>query len=247
MNRFIEKHGPIKSTILFTLISAMLSVMMAMLIYVIFLSIGINLNLKYTLSLSAFIPLIVGPLIIVPFIRMIIKIDGLEKEMRQLATYDSLTGLLTRRAFMEQAEVVEKQLERFPRHVCVIAIDFDDFKSINDMHGHACGDMILEVFGEVAKVNSRKGDVLGRLGGEEFAFLLTDMTVDGAIQYLDRLKSRIAACHLTFEGHDIPFTISSGISELKPEVTIETALRNADKALYEAKHTGKDLIIVYDN
>lgn len=247
MNRFIEKNGPLKSTILFTLISTALSVFTAMLIYVVFLNIGIELHLKYTLALSAFIPFVISPIIITPFVRLIVKIDRLEKEMRQLATYDMLTGLLTRRAFMEQAEIVGFQLERHPRPVCIIAIDFDDFKAINDKHGHACGDRILEQFGEVVRLNSRKGDVLGRLGGEEFALLLTDMSIEGAIQYLERLKSRIEACHLVYDGHEIPFTISSGVCALKPEVTIETALRNADKALYEAKHTGKDLIIVYEN
>ncbi|HAS74467.1 MAG TPA: hypothetical protein DCS67_10010 [Clostridiales bacterium UBA8960] len=246
MKHFIEKNGKLKSTVIFTLFGMILSLVAATLIWLAFLSIGIDLNIKYTAAMTVVISLLVGPIVILPFIQLILKIDKLEKEMRQLATYDTLTGLLTRRSFMEQSEVIVLQLERHVRPVCIVAIDFDDFKAINDKHGHACGDMILEVFGEVARASSRKGDILGRLGGEEFAFLLTDLDIPGAIHYLERLKQIIASCDLNYEGEKIPFTISSGIIEIKPGTPINVALRNADKALYEAKHSGKNMTVIYD-
>lgn len=247
MNRFIEKNGVLKSTIIFTLVSSLLSLITATIIWFIFINFGIDFNLKYTASLSAIVPLIASLLIIVPFIRLIIKIDKLEKEMRLLATYDALTGLLTRRAFMEQSEAIVLQLERHVRPVCVIAIDFDDFKAINDRYGHACGDKVLEVFGEVARASTRRGDILGRLGGEEFVFLLVGLDIEGALQYLERLKHSIVSRNITYEGEPIALTISSGVYELKPGTPIDLALRQADIALYEAKNSGKDMTVVYNN
>jgi diguanylate cyclase (GGDEF)-like protein len=121
-------------------------------------------------------------------------------------------------------------------------LDIDYFKRVNDNWGHQAGDDGLIHFVNLCRKNLREGDILGRMGGEEFAILMPDTDVEQAEIVADRIRTMLEEQPLLFSGTRIPLTVSIGISEVTAE-GIEIALSNADEALYEAKHEGRNRVI----
>ncbi|WP_168204159.1 GGDEF domain-containing protein [Aliikangiella coralliicola] len=183
------------------------------------------------------------------FVGKFFDIDELEKEMHRLATYDDLTGLLNRNAFM-QASIYYHELQSVEeQNYSVLAIDIDFFKRINDQYGHAAGDKALIEFGRVSKEISRASDILGRLGGEEFVFLLPETNVSQAKSFAERLMNNISELKITEEDSEFQFTISIGITAPphKNSTSLETLIKKADEALYSAKNSGRNKISIYTN
>ncbi len=171
----------------------------------------------------------------------------LEEELRTFATTDALTGLSNRRHFLERLEL---ELQRFQRYTAskagVLMIDIDFFKRINDHHGHAVGDAALKHFSNMLLGNMRKTDVAGRMGGEEFALLLIEINHEQALQFSNRLCSRLRHSPLVVGPHRITMSVSIGLSMLDPADTgCEQVLHRADQALYQAKHDGRDRVAMY--
>lgn len=163
------------------------------------------------------------------------------EEIRRALTSDHLTGVLNRRCFLERAE---RELERHARRggrCCVAMVDADHFKSINDTHGHAAGDAALRAIAEVLRGQTREGDLIGRLGGEEFAVLMPAVAPDLAEQMAERLRAGVAALRLEHEGRPIPLTVSIGISA-DGGGDLKRLLADADAALYGAKHAGRNRV-----
>jgi diguanylate cyclase (GGDEF)-like protein/PAS domain S-box-containing protein len=170
----------------------------------------------------------------------------MEEEVQRLATTDALTGVSNRRHFLQQAEA---ELERFRRSGVVAAllmIDLDHFKKINDGFGHAAGDAVLKHFSELIKHNLRHTDSFGRLGGEEFAVLLPSSRLAGAMELAARMCQIVVSAATEFDARTIPITISIGVTEfLQDDAGIESVMARADQALYKAKQTGRNRVVVY--
>jgi diguanylate cyclase (GGDEF)-like protein len=162
--------------------------------------------------------------------------------MRQLATIDSLTGMLNRRAFFERAEGARQLAMRLRKPIALLMLDIDHFKQLNDGFGHACGDAALKVFADTARGVLRDHDLIGRLGGEEFALALPGTTLDGALEAAERLRLAVMqapmlGCALTYR-----MTVSIGVVIIDPFEELTAALARADHALYAAKTGGRNRV-----
>jgi diguanylate cyclase (GGDEF)-like protein len=157
------------------------------------------------------------------------------------AMTDPLTGLFNRRAFLEAANRLIEQRGRRSQPVSLLAFDLDKFKSINDRFGHAVGDDALKVFAATIAANVRSTDVVGRLGGEEFACIIPGNAGDAAI-VAERLRAAFEAAGGVIAGHAFGATVSIGVSTAIAPVALDPLLVRADAALYRAKHNGRNRV-----
>ena len=248
MKQLIIRLGRGKSVVATTAITTFLSNLFTLLLYIVFRNFGIHLIIQATVTIATVVPLLITPFVAWYLFGLVIEINNLEEEMRELATSDALTGLLTRRFFFEEARMLFHIAMREKFSLSAMILDFDGFKGINDAHGHDAGDKVLRAFGDVVRKNSRKSDICGRLGGEEFAFILSHTTAKQALNYANRFQEAIQNTVITdCEGNEFSFTVSIGIvnfPDLQTE-NVETLLTLADKALYMAKEQGKNCSVVY--
>jgi diguanylate cyclase (GGDEF)-like protein len=159
--------------------------------------------------------------------------EALEAQVRK----DFLTGLFNRRYFMELAEAELIRSERYDRPLSVFMLDVDYFKKINDTHGHNAGDAVLRRLGEIMQNALREVDIIGRMGGEEFAILLPETTLKNAAMVAERLREKISLQAISLSGGlPLHITVSIGVAALSgKDLNIDTLLSFADEALYEAK------------
>lgn len=172
----------------------------------------------------------------------------MEAELTRLATTDELTGCANRRHFMRTLTL---ELARIQRHSitesALLMFDLDHFKQVNDRYGHAAGDLVLQVFTDGLRAFLRKTDLAGRLGGEEFALLLTGTHLANAQLLAERLRQRIADTTIPLGEHSLVVTTSVGVTVLQvSDADAESALARADAALYAAKHQGRNRVVVWD-
>lgn len=164
-----------------------------------------------------------------------------ELELRLIASTDELTGLASRRAFLVEATRALAQFRRHGRPACLAILDIDHFKSVNDTHGHAVGDSVLEALAEIARRNVREVDIVGRLGGEEFAILMPDTTEAAAGACVGRLREVIATVPVRTPDAALQVTASFGLAPLTANLPdVEAWLDAADMALYRAKRAGRN-------
>jgi diguanylate cyclase (GGDEF)-like protein len=165
-----------------------------------------------------------------------------ELELRMIARMDHLTGALTRRGFVEQAEKEIERARRYGRASSLVMLDVDHFKRVNDTHGHGVGDQVLQQIAGIAKTAMRPSDVFGRLGGEEFGLLLPETTGVAAVTAVERLRQAIAAHPITLPGGaTLNVTASFGVAELSASISSFAAwLEQADAMLYAAKAEGRN-------
>ncbi|MDX9688963.1 MAG: diguanylate cyclase [Proteobacteria bacterium] len=167
----------------------------------------------------------------------------LEEELFHQANTDALTGIHNRRFFMIQAEQEIRRAQRFSRSLSIIMMDLDHFKHINDTYGHAAGDCVLETVVHASLETLRESDIIGRLGGEEFAILLPETSLEAAIEVAGRLRIHIAETMAPTAKGAIQCTTSLGVTEMGPkDSTIDDLLSRADEALYSAKEKGRNRI-----
>jgi diguanylate cyclase (GGDEF)-like protein len=158
------------------------------------------------------------------------------------AMTDHLTGLFNRRGFFEAAEKLVASQRKSGQPVTIMMFDLDHFKSINDRFGHEVGDEALQAFAATASTNMRLHDIVGRLGGEEFAAILPGGS-DTALMVAERVRSAFETRGVEISGHAMNATVSIGISESLAEVAqISTMLARADRALYAAKASGRNRV-----
>jgi diguanylate cyclase (GGDEF)-like protein/PAS domain S-box-containing protein len=168
----------------------------------------------------------------------------LELELEHQARFDMLTGLSNRRYFFELAE---KEMARARRHnetFAMLMLDADHFKQVNDTCGHDVGDTVLRKLGEVCTGVLRGNDIMGRMGGEEFAILLPETTLEQALETAERLRQAVADAAVQLaDGKALRFTVSAGVASLRPEdENVDAILKRADAALYAAKHAGRNRV-----
>ena len=169
---------------------------------------------------------------------------AIDAELLMLATTDFLTGLPNRREFMARMDGELARLQRsVDERVAVLVLDIDHFKSVNDSYGHAAGDAVLRHLAALMRDGQRKIDTLGRVGGEEFAVLLPGATLEAAGAYAERLRQSVFDTALALDGQQISITISIGIASLLAgDASVDAALIRADKALYQAKQSGRNRV-----
>lgn len=174
------------------------------------------------------------------------KLKAAKDRAEELASKDELTGLDNRRAFFEQGYRIFKQAVRFKHPVSVIMMDIDHFKNVNDSYGHSVGDKVLQAVAEHLQSMVREIDIVARIGGEEFAFILPETAIDEAVNLAERLRLKIAEARVLHEEKQIKITASFGVSSKPVEnETLETMLTRADDALFMAKKKGRNQVRTY--
>lgn len=170
---------------------------------------------------------------------------ALEAQLRQLSITDPLTGVENRRSFMLQLERLHARQRRHGHALSVLMFDLDWFKLINDQHGHAVGDEVLCHFTQLVGQRLRRSDHFGRLGGEEFAALLPDTTLDGAHITADMLRQSVAMYPAQTMAGPVPITVSVGVAEVAAHDSEPNGvLVRADAALYQAKTQGRNQVVL---
>jgi diguanylate cyclase len=165
-------------------------------------------------------------------------------QIRRLATQDELTGLLNRRHMSELLEIEKLRHDRTRHATCLVLIDIDLFKRINDEHGHAAGDAVLKAFAQAATDSLRASDVLARWGGEEFLLMLPDTDPPSALSCIERIRANLAQSSFATIEPVPQVTFSAGLSVLRPGDTVQTSVERADRAMYSAKRAGRACTVV---
>jgi diguanylate cyclase (GGDEF)-like protein len=179
----------------------------------------------------------------IAFVLLAMAKERAELRHKTDALIDPLTGLANRRAFLQDAEQVTRRQVTYGRPVAVFLIDLDHFKSVNDRFGHATGDGVLRLFAEVSAANLRSSDLVGRLGGEEFAVLLADASRDNAFLVAERIRAAFERAAMVLAERTVSSTISIGVAIIQdPEQDLSTLLAQADQALYRAKARGRNRV-----
>lgn len=167
----------------------------------------------------------------------------LSRVLADQARTDSLTGALNRRAMEEAALRETARSVRYGHGLCMIVLDVDHFKHLNDTRGHAAGDCALQALVHQVKIMLRKNDLIARTGGEEFTILLPDTSADAGIVAAERVRQAIEGLEVPFENEPIRFTISAGVAQFDPsQGGWENMMRRADSAMYEAKELGRNSV-----
>lgn len=167
-----------------------------------------------------------------------------QRSLERRAMIDDLTGLPNRRSFLEELERVASRAARLQQPVALLMIDLDHFKQINDAFGHASGDRVLRAMREIVLPKLRGGDMLARLGGEEFAALLPNTGVDAALPVAERIRQAIADTGLqSVDGLPVQVTASIGVMAFIGQHDLARALEYADRALYAAKRSGRNQVV----
>ena len=177
---------------------------------------------------------------------------GLKREMRmaqqklaEMSVRDELTGMFNQRYFREALEREVSGAQRYGHGLALCMIDLDHFKRVNDTHGHLCGDRVLHEFGRLLNDSIRKYDVGCRYGGEEFAVILPDTSLDKALSLCERFRERVKEHEFTYENLTLHITTSVGVAA-RPAggiITGRQLVDLADKALYQAKSQGRNLVV----
>jgi two-component system cell cycle response regulator len=174
--------------------------------------------------------------------------DEIEREYHaklfDFAARDALTGLYNKRFIINELENYCRIARRSQRAFSIIMIDIDDFKQINDRHGHLCGDEYLKRLARLIQSSLRDQDIAGRIGGEEFLVILPETAIDGALQLAVRIRKRVEEFVLEYRSNKIQTTISAGVCQYESKVKdIKEFLELADRALYEAKKAEKNQVM----
>ncbi len=170
-------------------------------------------------------------------------LEQANNELNILATTDPLTGAYNRRQFFTLSEKELAKKSRYNGPISIIMLDIDHFKQINDKYGHAAGDLALQkVMGCLREV-CRSYDIIGRLGGEEFAICCSQAALEGTVALAERIRETCEKMEITFQEETFHMTASFGVTELTLEESFDEALHRADHLLYEAKQAGRNRVI----
>lgn len=245
MREIIRKLGHLQVAILITLAVVISSEILAYTFAKIF---SFSFLFPSAFIITFLVAAILTPIASWHLLGLLFSIDELEQKMKYLATYNAMTKTLTRQAFFEQSQKQHEKFQKEEKIYTVCIVDIDNFKSINDTYGHAGGDKVLTSFGQILNQVFTEKSIIGRIGGEEFAlFINGDVNKTKAI--IEELQETIAKSNILFENKNIKFTVSVGVYEnnMLDTVSLEESLSLSDKALYHAKHTGKNKMVIFSD
>ena len=166
------------------------------------------------------------------------------EQIRELVNVDSLTGVYNRRRLFEVIHEESSRYSRSPGSFSICLLDIDHFKQVNDTYGHQAGDIILKAVAQGVAGDLRTIDCFGRYGGEEFLIVLPQTPLDGARIKAERVLARVASLKFPLIGDGFQITVSIGVAEYHNDETTDDTLQRADKALYEAKDAGRNVVRV---
>lgn len=189
------------------------------------------------------------PLRFISAVQDITALAMAQKELERQARMDYLTGLANRRYFMELARHELVRVQRYASPLAVIMVDIDFFKQVNDLYGHSAGDQVLQKTAQIMREVLREADIIGRIGGEEFAILLPETDKRRATEVAHRLQSTIANNRILLDsGVNLSVTVSIGFAMLsEQDRDIEPVLNKADTGLYHAKSKGRNTVVYADD
>lgn len=169
------------------------------------------------------------------------------KKLEMVSRVDGLTQLFNRSHWQSRLAEEFSRAGRYSAPLALIMFDLDHFKSVNDTHGHLGGDAVLVQMASIIKGALRDSDIAGRYGGEEFCVVLPNTSAEGAKVVAERLRNAIQATPVVYENLQIPVTASLGIAEFSLKLKdVEELIANADAALYEAKESGRNRVVIYE-
>ena len=173
-----------------------------------------------------------------------------QEELERIVLLDPLTGLYNRRHFFNVAFTEFKKARRYGRPLSVILLDADHFKNVNDTYGHAVGDRVLIHLSEIMRNSLRTVDILARYGGEEFIILLPETNLPHTLYAAERIREQVEKTPLPLEDGQVDLTVSLGVADIQScptECSFDNLLLHADKALYNAKNTGRNRIVTHQH
>lgn len=168
------------------------------------------------------------------------------EHISHLAKHDELTGLANRRHMLERMEAERLRSHRTGRPLLLALLDLDHFKNVNDTHGHAAGDQVLQAFVGGVQAMVRGTDVLARWGGEEFVLMLPETDAAGAEELLEHLRHAVQALEVPVDGQTLRITVSIGLAAGRPGETVAQTLDRADQAVYQAKAWGRNRVVCHE-
>lgn len=174
------------------------------------------------------------------------EIKRANEKMAQMATVDKLTGLYNRRFFNDAVEAELERARRYGNEMLLLFVDLDFFKKVNDTYGHAAGDMVLRKVSRLFQEIKRKNDIICRYGGEEFAIILPNIDQNNGFEVAQKYRRAIENDTFTFNRYRFAVTTSIGLASSGEAESVEELLDNADKALYKAKKTGRNKVVVFE-
>jgi diguanylate cyclase (GGDEF)-like protein/PAS domain S-box-containing protein len=171
----------------------------------------------------------------------------LNRELARLARHDPLTGLYNRRVLDELMIKEHKRSTRYKRGLAFAIADIDDFKRVNDTYGHDCGDQVLKYLTGIFLDSIRETDTVGRWGGEEFMFVFSETSCEGAEVVAERIRSAIANKPFVCGDISLKLSITIGFSYTHGDTSLQEIIKEADLALYRGKHSGKNRVVCYQD
>jgi diguanylate cyclase (GGDEF)-like protein len=236
---FLLRAGIVKSTLLLTLIVALLAAGIAQVVV----SLAGHADRSTAVSSAVLCALVLTPPLGVLVLRLLIELERTRERLAVLATHDDLTGIYNRRHFMS---IVQREWERARRYgtsAALLLIDADRFKAVNDIHGHLCGDELLRQMATAAGRSLRQADVLARFGGEELIVFLPHTDALGALDVAERIREQVQALCVDWRGTPVHTTVSVGVAPLRRELpSLDWMIHEADTALYAAKADGRNCV-----
>ncbi|BBN60480.1 GGDEF domain-containing protein [Hydrogenovibrio marinus] len=196
-------------------------------------------TIAFTATTTSFILVSIG------FLTSILIHD--HRQLLDLALNDPLTGVLNRRGLTKALPIILSTTEVQQTLLNVISVDIDYFKQVNDSYGHKVGDAVLIEVAKVLQETSRQGDLVARIGGEEFVLILPSLTLDVTKDIAERIRHKIESTPIQFPECDIQVTASFGIASASGRINFDTLLKEADKMLYQAKNNGRNCICCQEN
>lgn len=181
------------------------------------------------------------------------QVISMEKETQELKKrldenkkkliYDTLTGIRNRMAYNDHINTLMARWQRYNEHFSYCVLDIDHFKNVNDTYGHNTGDKVLILVAKIMQKNVRKSDVLFRIGGEEFVLVLPNTDIKQAAPTIEKIRAAISQSGFHFKEEKVDIHISAGLTEVKPDDTVESIFERADKGLYQAKEAGRNQLV----
>ncbi len=243
MKNLVTRLGIVPSTILATVTSIIITLIVSAAI------VGLY---GTSFRISELATAIVVPLLLVPFpvyfaLIAQTRLDVTEETLSALADTDPLTSAFNRRHFVELADTELASAQRYNENLSILLFDIDNFRQINETHGHPIGDYVLRTLCEICRSQMRKSDLLARLGNDEFACLLSHTFNSGAIEFAERLRTIINATSVSINNHQIQFTISVGVKTADEKDNLDDILHQAFQALTAAKSQGRNKTVSADS
>lgn len=184
-----------------------------------------------------------APPVIYAILQLVFRLEQLRQRLQTLAITDDLTGCYNRRHFWERSEQEWARAHRHGLPLAVLLIDVDDFKRINDAHGHHAGDLMLQTLARACDASLRSTDVLARYGGEELAVLLPQTSLSGALAMAERIRAALQHVRIDWQGQQVGATVSIGVAAMHAShADLKAMIHDADVALYEAKRAGRNRV-----